>query len=259
MKLEALLFDVDGTLADTERDGHRVAFNQAFVAAGLDWDWSIELYEKLLTVTGGKERIRFYLETFNQDFQPPTELSEFIAGLHKSKTKYYTELLAQGAIPLRPGVERLLNEARDAGLRLAIVTTTTPANVEALLVNTLGRESMGWFEVIAAGDIVPAKKPAPDIYEYAMQQMALQPGQCLAFEDSENGIKSSMGAKLTTIITINDYTRTHDFSDAALVLDQLGEPDQPFSVIQGEVESDYVNIELLQQLYAAQHALKVTT
>ena len=258
MKLEALLFDVDGTLADTERDGHRVAFNQAFTEAGLDWDWTVELYEKLLAVTGGKERIRFYLDEFNREFERPAELDAFIAGLHQSKTKHYTELLGQGAIPLRPGVERLLNEARAAGLRMAVATTTTPANVEALLVHTLGADSMGWFEVIAAGDIVPAKKPAPDIYDYAMQQMKLQPEQCLAFEDSENGIKSSMGAKLTTIITINDYTRDHDFNDAALVLDQLGEPGQPFTVIKGEVEGDYVNIDLLQKLHAAQHALKAT-
>lgn len=258
MKLEALIFDVDGTLADTERDGHRVAFNQAFVEAGLDWDWSVELYEKLLTVTGGKERMRYYLDHFNQDFQRPTNLDEFIAGLHQSKTGHYTELLGQGAIPLRPGVERLLNEARTAGLRMSIATTTTPANVEALLVNTLGPDSMGWFEVIAAGDIVPAKKPAPDIYDFALMEMHLQPEQCLAFEDSENGIKSSLGAKLTTIITINDYTHSHDFTGAALVLDQLGEPGQPFTVLQGEVEGDYVNLDLLQQLHAAQHALKAT-
>ncbi len=260
MKLEALIFDVDGTLADTERDGHRVAFNQAFVEVGLDWDWSVELYEKLLAVTGGKERIRYFLDEFNRDFPRPPELDDFIAGLHKSKTQHYTNLLGQGAIPLRPGVERLLNEARVAGLRLAVATTTTPANVEALLINTLGPDSMSWFEVIAAGDIVPAKKPAPDIYDYALQEMKLQPAQCLAFEDSENGIKSSLGAKLTTIITINDYTHSHDFNGAALVLDQLGEPGQPFTVLQGGgVEGDYVNIDLLMQLHATQHAFDATT
>lgn len=258
MKLEALLFDVDGTLADTERDGHRVAFNRAFAGAGLDWDWSVELYEKLLAVTGGKERIRYYLDEFNRGFERPAALDEFIAGLHQAKTRHYTEMLGQGAIPLRPGVERLLNEAREAGLRLAIATTTTPANVEALLVNTLGADSMGWFECIAAGDIVPAKKPAPDIYDYALREMGLQPAQCLAFEDSANGIKSSMGAGLTTLVTVNDYTRGHDFDEAALVLDQLGEPGRPFTVLQGEIEGGYVTVGLLHQLHAAQHALKAT-
>ena len=171
MTLQALLFDVDGTLADTERDGHRIAFNQAFADAGLDWEWSPELYGELLAVTGGKERIRFYLDKYNPSFQRPAEFDSFVADLHKAKTKHYTELLNTGAIPLRPGVKRLLEEARAAGLRLAIATTTTPANVSALLKNTLGDEGESWFEVIAAGDIVPAKKPAADIYEYTLKEM----------------------------------------------------------------------------------------
>ena len=178
--LQALLFDVDGTLADTERDGHRVAFNRAFADAGLDWDWSEELYGELLTVTGGKERIRYFLD----NYLPEVTLSdEEIAALHASKTEHYTSMLAAAVVPLRPGVRRLLEEAREVGLRLAIATTTTPANVRALIESTLGKEAMDWFEVIAAGDIVPAKKPAPDIYEYAMQEMGLGPESCIAFED----------------------------------------------------------------------------
>ena len=233
-KLEALLFDVDGTLADTERDGHRVAFNLAFAEAGLDWDWSVELYGKLLAVTGGKERMKYYLDHFNRDFKRPRNLDEFIADLHKSKTAHYTNLLGEGRIPLRPGVERLLREARDAGMRLGIATTTTPANVQALLAHTLGPDSESWFEVIAAGDVVPAKKPAPDIYHWAMEKMGLEAEACIAFEDSENGIRSSMGAGLPTIVTVNEYTREHDFNDALLVLDHMGEPDRPFRVLQGD-------------------------
>lgn len=248
-KLEALIFDVDGTLADTERDGHRVAFNQAFAAAGLDWEWSVELYGKLLAVTGGKERMRYYLENFNTEFELPENDDEFIAALHQSKTKYYTELLESGSIPLRPGVKRLLDEARETGLRLAISTTTTPINVQALLENTLGKESMEWFEVIAAGDIVPAKKPAPDIYDYALKEMKLDADVCMAFEDSLNGILSSRGANLRTIVTINDYTKDDDFSGAALVLDQLGEPDQGFNVISGDSKrTEFVDLSLIEKL-----------
>ena len=253
-KLEALIFDVDGTLADTERDGHRVAFNQAFEEAGLDWDWTVELYGELLQVTGGKERIRLYVEKFLKDFELDEDrfkdIIEFAAQLHKRKTHFYLELLQSGAIPLRSGVERLINEARDAGLRLAISTTTTPANVTYLLSATLGEESIDWFEVIAAGDIVPAKKPAPDIYTWAMEQMNIAPEACLAFEDSLNGVKSSLAADLKTLITVNGYTKDDDFTGAALVLDQYGEPDDSFSVIEGDAMGfDHVNLEMLQALH----------
>ena len=251
-ELKALLFDVDGTLADTERDGHRVAFNRAFADAGLDWDWSPELYGKLLAVTGGKERIRYYLDHFNTAFSHPGDLDEFIRGLHAAKTEHYTQLLAEGAIPLRCGVRRLIEEARSEGMRLAITTTTTPANVEALLVHALAPDAMSWFEVIAAGDIVPAKKPAPDIYDYAMQELDLTPADCIAFEDSRNGILATQGANLATIITVNGYTTEDDFSGAAIVLDEMGEPDAPFTVLQGDAgDSVCLDMALVRRLHAA--------
>ena len=231
MSLQALLFDVDGTLADTERDGHRVAFNLAFAEAGLDWQWDVPLYGELLAVTGGKERMRHYLDRYRSDWPRPVGLDDLIGCLHAAKTRHYTTLLARGGIPLRPGVERLLREARTAGLRLAIATTTTPENVTALLAHALAPEAVAWFELIAAGDIVPAKKPAPDIYLYALDHLQLRPEQCLAFEDSENGLRAARGAGLKTVVTINDYTRDHDFTGAAVVLDQLGEPQQPFRVL----------------------------
>lgn len=249
-QLKALLFDVDGTLSDTERDGHRVAFNQAFKEYDLDWHWSIDTYGELLAVTGGKERMKFFAENYLSPDELPDNLEQIIPELHQAKTRHYTELLAGGAIPLRPGVERLIHEARQRGFRMAIVTTTTPENVTALLTHTLGAESIAWFEVIAAGDIVPAKKPAPDIYSYAMDEMKLKADECIAFEDSENGIKSSTGANLTTVITINDYTRDHDFSAACIVLDQMGEPGQAFSVIKGNAEgATYLDCDLVTKLH----------
>ncbi len=224
MKLKALIFDVDGTLADTERDGHRVAFNLAFADAGLDWHWDVETYGRLLNVTGGKERIRYFLDEFIPGFRAPADLDAFVRNLHQAKTGHYLALLRSSAVPLRRGVERLLRSARIQGLRLAIATTTTPANVTTLLSATLGEESIAWFEVIAAGDIVPRKKPAPDIYDYALRQLGLTADQCLAFEDSEHGLAAAVGAGLKTVITVNDYTSGQDFSAAALVLDQFGEP-----------------------------------
>jgi len=250
-ELRALIFDVDGTLADTERDGHRVAFNLAFAEAGLDWDWSVSLYGELLEIAGGKERIRFYLNQYRPDFQLPADLDGFIAQLHRAKTQHYQRLVASGAIPLRPGVKRLLAEARTQGIRLAIATTAALPNVTALLEHTLGSDSPSWFEVIAAGDIVPAKKPAPDIYQYVLQIMDLKAANCLVFEDSSQGLEASLQAKLGTVITVNDYTRNQDFSGAILVLNHLGEPEQPFGVLAGNAgDKSYLDLALVHYLHS---------
>jgi HAD superfamily hydrolase (TIGR01509 family) len=250
MTLHALLFDVDGTLADTERDGHRPAFNQAFAEAGLDWHWDAALYGKLLAVTGGKERMKYYIDHFRPDYSKPDNFDQLVAELHQAKTRHYSALAARGGIPMRPGVRRLLIEARTAGLRLAIATTTTPENVTVLLEHSLGSGTQEWFEVIAAGDIVPAKKPAPDIYHYALQQMGLDPAECLAFEDSENGLRASLGAGLKTLITVNDYTLDHDFTGAAVVLSDLGEPGAPSRRLAGAgLDQPFVDVTYLKALH----------
>lgn len=243
--LEALIFDVDGTLAETEREGHRVAFNRAFAAAGLDWHWSSEQYGRLLAQSGGKERIRFYLQQYHRGLQPPHP-DRLIHSLHEAKTEYYKELLDAGKINLRPGVKRLIQEARARGLRLAIATTSALPNAIALLEKTLNPE---WFEAIAAGDMVPAKKPAPDVYQYVLDKMGLDPRSCVAFEDSHHGLIAACQAGLKTIVTVNDYTRNQDFSQALLVLNHLGEPDrQPCRVLVGEIgDIDYLDLDQLQR------------
>ncbi len=252
-KLQAILFDVDGTLADTERDGHRVAFNAAFRAAGLDWDWDVALYGELLAVTGGKERMKHYAQRYRPQALKEPGFDALVAKLHADKTERYTALLEQGGIPLRPGVERLLKEARDAGVRLAIATTTTPVNVTALLRSTLGEDGESWFELIAAGDIVPKKKPAADIYVYSLERMGLKPDACIAIEDSANGVRSATDAGLATLVTVNAYTEDDDVSDAALVIDQLGEPGTPFTLLQGrDTDKRYVDVALLEQLLAGE-------
>ncbi len=248
--LQALVFDVDGTLADTERDGHRVAFNRAFAEAGLDWDWTPPLYGELLSVTGGKERIQHYLRHYNTAFEGPPDLAGFIAELHRSKTRHYTAMLAEGAIPLRPGVRRLLEEARDAGVRLAIATTTTPENVTALIDNTLPAGAMSWFEVIGAGDIVPSKKPAPDIYTWVLQALGLDASRVVAFEDSAHGLHSARDAGIDrVVVTVNGYTAGQDFAGATVVLESLGEPGAPARHLAGRAPaSGMVDLGYLQGL-----------
>jgi HAD superfamily hydrolase (TIGR01509 family) len=221
--LKALIFDVDGTLADNERDGHRVAFNLAFRDAGLNWVWDEALYDRLLAVFGGKERIRHYIEDHRPEFTMPQDLDVFIRELHSLKTLHYLKLLRSG-----------LKEARSAGLKLAIASTTTLENAVSLITVSLGEKCLGWFEVMACGDIVTNKKPAPDIYLYALDQLGLSAAECLVIEDAEAGLASAKAAGLTTVVTVNDSTRQQDFSGAAIVLDQLGEPERGFEVLAGD-------------------------
>ncbi len=224
----ALIFDVDGTLAETE-DAHRLAFNAAFAEAGLGWVWDVALYRRLLDVTGGKERIRFYLDQAGLPALP----AETIARLHARKTELYVAHVDAGRLALRPGIARLILEARAAGVSLAIATTTSLANVQSLLRSTLGADSPGWFAAIGAGDMVVRKKPAPDVYDLVLERLGVAASRCIAFEDSRNGLQAARAAGLPTVVTVSRYTDDQSFPDALTVLDHLGEPDAPCCVIDG--------------------------
>lgn len=227
--LKALIFDVDGTLAETERDGHLVAFNRAFADAGMGWHWSVEHYGVLLAVTGGKERIAHHWQAVDAAGAAAPGAAEQVRALHAAKTAHYIQLVRSGSVVLRPGVRRLLIEARALGLRLAIATTTTEANVVELLTATLGPQSLGWFEVIGAGDAVPHKKPAPDIYQWVLERLRLPAAECLAIEDSAPGVAAARAARLGTLLTRSVYSTGENITGALADLDGLGSHPQPAS------------------------------
>jgi beta-phosphoglucomutase-like phosphatase (HAD superfamily) len=221
-RCEALIFDVDGTLADTE-DLHRRAFNQAFEECQLDWVWDVPLYGELLQVTGGKERIGSFIVRLRL---PPTErraLQARVPEIHRAKTRLYAELIASGQLELRSGIRRLMTEAREAGMLLAIASTTTAANIEPLVVSGLGNEAMSWFAVVATGDVVKHKKPAPDIYNVALKTLEVSPARAIAFEDSAPGLQSAQAAGLFTVVTPSFWTQDQEFAAADLLLGSLGD------------------------------------
>jgi len=231
--LQAVIFDVDGTLADTEHNGHRIAFNRAFAEFNLDWHWTPEVYGDLLTLAGGKERLRFYAQTHAPDLLGRLDLDTWVARLHQLKNEYYSALLLAGAIPLRPGVARLIHELREAGIRLAIASTTTPTSLQSLIMAHFKYEMMSLFEVIGAGDLVTRKKPAPDLYQWVLRQMNLPPEACLVIEDSSIGLAAARAAGLPTLITVSAYTTGGNFDGALSVVSDLGEPNAPARHIGG--------------------------
>lgn len=204
--LRALVWDVDGTLAETEHDGHRVAFNQAFAEHGLAWHWDEALYHDLLATTGGKERMWAWWQRIDPAAAAAPQAAACIASLHARKTAIYIDRVMRGTVQLRPGVARLLQAARADGLVLAIATTSVPDNVQALLQATLGAGAPGWFACIGAGDVVPRKKPAPDIYHWVLQRLGLAARDCLALEDSAPGSAAAVAAGLPTVVTRSRYT-----------------------------------------------------
>ena len=223
---QALIFDVDGTLADTE-SAHRAAFNQAFTEFGLDWHWDETLYTELLHVSGGKERIQHYWKTVHPDMREldGMALTETINRLHELKTAAYEAAVNSGAVHLRPGVLRLMNEAHAQGVQLAIATTTSPVNIAALLRLAIGADWRMQFTAIGDASTAPIKKPHPQVYLQMLDALHLPASQCMAFEDSSNGLRASVAAGLATVITPTRYTADHDFTGAMRVLPDLSQVD----------------------------------
>jgi phosphoglycolate phosphatase-like HAD superfamily hydrolase len=221
MTLRALIFDVDGTLADTERDGHRVAFNAAFAESGLDWSWDEATYGELLHVAGGVERMVHYARAYRGLTQSDKELHAFVRELHASKTRHYVRCVAAGVVQLRPGIARLIAQARAQGLQLAIATTTTRDNVTALLQATLGGDAMDWFAAIGTAQEVATKKPHPAVYRWVLDCLRLRPCEALALEDSRNGLLAASRAGLPCIVTPTRYSIDEDFAEAIMRLSDL--------------------------------------
>ena len=220
--IKALIFDCDGVLVDTERDAHRVGFNRAFAEMGIDAEWDVELYGKLLLVAGGKERMRAYFDEYGwpEGADTPEAKDELIVALHKLKTQITSELVS--SLPVRPGILRIIDEARAAGVRLGVCTTSNPKFIDAVL-DLFGPERKAAFDFVHAGDVVAKKKPAPDIYLLAQKTLGLPTHECMVVEDSRNGLLAATGAGFPTLITTSTYTVDEDFTGAVKVVPELGD------------------------------------
>lgn len=227
--MPTLIFDCDGVLADTERYGHLPSFNAVFEEFGLPWRWSEEEYGRKLLIGGGKERMASMLtpETIRAAGLPedPEALAAEVATWHKRKTALYTEMVAAGKLPPRPGIRRVISAAQDVGWTLAVASTSAEPSVRAILEYAIGKERADRFDLLLAGDVVPKKKPDPAIYQLALERLGVAPAEALVVEDSRNGLLAAVGAGLRCLMTVNGYTEEEDSSEAILVVSSLGDPD----------------------------------
>lgn len=227
--VNALVFDCDGVLADTERDGHRVAFNRTFAEFGLPVEWSEETYAEKLKTAGGKERMATELtpEFARANGLPESreEQADVLAQWHKRKTAIYTDMVAAGLLPTRPGITRIIAEAQDNGWEVAVASTSAEPSVRAILERAAGPERAARFDVVLAGDVVAHKKPAPDIYLLALERLQVSPAEALVIEDSRNGLLAATSAGLRCVMTVNGYTEKEDNTEANLVVSSLGDPE----------------------------------
>jgi HAD superfamily hydrolase (TIGR01509 family) len=220
--MEALIFDCDGVLVDTEKDGHRVAFNSTFNKMGIDVCWDAAEYKKLVRIAGGKERMKFYFDKNGWPAKWPNK-QQLITDLHILKTRLFMELIESGKLPLRPGVKRIVDEAIAAGIKLAVCSTSNEKSVQLIVEKLLGKKRKAHFKGIFAGDVVSKKKPDPEIYKLCAAQLNLCPAECFVVEDSRNGLLAAKGAGFNCLVTTNDYTVDEDFTEANMVVDELGD------------------------------------
>lgn len=226
---KTLIFDCDGVLADTERDGHLVAFNQMWQEYGVNWQWSLEQYAEKLKIGGGKERMASL--SHDDDFRAVYDVPDSdeawwdtVAGWHRRKSEIYKEMIAGGALPGRPGVKRISEEALAAGWQLAVCSTSSLSSVQAVLEHVMGHETAARFAGVFAGDMAKAKKPDPAIYLLALEKLNLSPSDCVVIEDSRNGLLAATAAGMPCIVTVNELTKNEGFHEAALVVSSLGDP-----------------------------------
>ncbi len=232
--MPAIIFDCDGVLADTERDGHRPAFNATFAEVGVPVTWSEDEYAVKLRIGGGKERMASLLtdEFVRANGLPadPDGQKELLADWHRRKTARYREMVLAGQLPARPGIRRIVDEALAAGWTLAVASTSAEESVRAVLEHAVGEANAAHFAVFA-GDMAPAKKPDPSIYVLALEQLSLAPGDAIAIEDSRNGLLAAVGAGLRCVVTVSSYTVQEDMSEGMLVVSSLGDPEDPAVVL----------------------------
>lgn len=249
-ELSAIIFDVDGTLADTE-EVHRQAFNEAFVEFGLDWDWTPSLYSELLATSGGRERMRLFGADLREAFRSDQEFERFIRDVHRTKSAIYRDKLLSGQVPLRIGVERLIDEARAEGLTLAIATSSSTSNLHALLDSNLAPDWRSWFASVHTSDTVPTKKPSPAVYRAVLTDLALPARNTIALEDTVNGMLATSAIGIQVVVTTHYFTRHHHFPKAALVTDGLGSPDLPAHALAGNLGTDaMITVATLRSLVA---------
>ena len=249
MKIEGIIFDVDGTIADTE-DMHRQAFNKAFSKFNLNWHWSKEKYHELLFISGGKERITRCLA---EDKATKKNIN-FIEELHKCKSEYYRSILLGSDISLRPGVKRLITEAKEKNIKIGIASNSSTENLQVLIKKTFKVEPEKLFNTIVTNNIIIDKKPSPEVYYRALKNLELSANKCIAVEDTANGNASAIRAGLRTVITTHAYTVDNDFDGASLVLNNLGEPKDGFCVDEKfYCKKNYVDIELLNTIIISEN------